>query len=58
MKPHVTIMHFATKDVGPLLRKARGMTTHMVGSMRVKRIQVRRREGRSTIIQAAFKLGP
>ena len=57
MKPHVTIMHFATKDVGPLLREARGMTTRTVGSMRVKWIQVWRRDGKSAMTQATFRLG-
>jgi 2'-5' RNA ligase len=57
MKPHVTMMHFATKDVGPLLREARRMATQPVGNMRVRRVQVRRREGRARRILATFELG-
>lgn len=57
MKPHVTVMHFATEDVDPLLREARSMAKQAVGSMRVRRIQLRRVEKGVRGIQATFKLG-
>jgi 2'-5' RNA ligase len=40
MHPHVSIMHFATQDVEPLLRKARSMATRSMGEATVGELQV------------------
>lgn len=41
MLPHVTMAHFATTDVGPLLARAARLATRSVGSMTVSSIEVK-----------------
>ena len=41
MIPHVTMAHFATPDVGPLLARAARLATKRVGSMTVTSVEVR-----------------
>ena len=42
MLPHVSIAHFTTKDVEPLIEETRRLTARFVGEMRVREIQVKR----------------
>jgi RNA 2',3'-cyclic 3'-phosphodiesterase len=42
MTPHVTIAHFTTTDVGPLLEEARKLAARSVGEMKVQEIQVKK----------------
>lgn len=40
MKPHVTLLHFATGDVEPILKKATSLATRSIGKMTAHEIQV------------------
>jgi 2'-5' RNA ligase len=42
MKPHVSIAHFTTRDVEPLLGKARELEERFMGKMRVREIKVKK----------------
>lgn len=42
MVPHVTLAHFAARDVGPLLDRAGKLATHFIGRMTVREIEVRK----------------
>jgi len=59
MIPHVTIAHFATIDVEPLLAKAAKLATKFVGSMNVSSIEVREWYPNAAVNRpiARFRLG-
>jgi 2'-5' RNA ligase len=42
MKPHVSMVHFTTRDVEPLLGKAKELENRFVGKMKVREIQVKK----------------
>ena len=59
MLPHVTMAHFATTDVGPLLAKAAKLANEFVGSMTVSSIEVKEFRPNTSVNSpvARFKLG-
>lgn len=42
MKPHVSMVHFTTRDVEPLLHRAKQLETRFIGKMKVRKIQVKK----------------